>query len=60
MTLYISQHAFAGTTDIPHHLVPVSVRVVTDRAAVSPGDPPLLTHVWQRVFAQRTDISRQR
>ncbi|MEV4197545.1 multiple cyclophane-containing RiPP AmcA [Micromonospora globbae] len=60
MTLYVSWHAFASTPGTPRPSAPASVRADTGRATVSPADPPLLTHVWQRVFAQRTGIGGQR
>ncbi|MEV0429674.1 multiple cyclophane-containing RiPP AmcA [Micromonospora sp. NPDC050495] len=59
MTLYVSRQAFGNTTGIPHPSTPVSVRA-TGRATVSPADPPLLTYVWQWVFAQRTGMGGQR
>ncbi|MFD2763522.1 multiple cyclophane-containing RiPP AmcA [Micromonospora eburnea] len=60
MTLYASRHAFANTTGTPHPSTPASARAATGRATVLPADPPLLTHVWQRMFAQRTGVSGQR
>ncbi|MFI6333199.1 multiple cyclophane-containing RiPP AmcA [Micromonospora chersina] len=60
MTVYVSRHALDSTTGTPHPSIPVSVRAATGRATVPPADPPLLTHVWQRVFAQRTGMGGQR
>ncbi|MET8352600.1 multiple cyclophane-containing RiPP AmcA [Micromonospora sp. NPDC005206] len=60
MTVYVSRHASANTTTAPNPSTPVSVRIATGRATVSPADPPLLTHAWQRVFAQRTGKGGQR
>ncbi|KAB1916150.1 multiple cyclophane-containing RiPP AmcA [Micromonospora sp. AMSO31t] len=60
MTLYVSRHAFGNTTGIPYPSIPVSVRAATGRATVSLADPPLLTYVWQWVFAQRTGMGGQR
>ncbi|OKI49330.1 multiple cyclophane-containing RiPP AmcA [Micromonospora sp. CB01531] len=60
MTVYVSRHALASTTGTPHPSIPVSVQAASGRATVSPADPPLLTYVWQWVFAQRTGIGGQR
>ncbi len=60
MTLYVSRHAFASNTRTPHSSASASVRVAAGQATVLPADPPLLTHVWQRMFAQRTGVGGQR
>ncbi|WP_139307368.1 multiple cyclophane-containing RiPP AmcA [Micromonospora pattaloongensis] len=60
MTVYVSRHAFASSTGTPRPSASASVQVATGRATVSSAEPPLLTHVWQRVFAQRTGTGGQR
>ncbi|MGW3810190.1 multiple cyclophane-containing RiPP AmcA [Micromonospora sp. NPDC005113] len=60
MTVYVSRHASANATAAPNPTTSVSVRIATGRPTVSPVDAPLLTHVWQRVFAQRTGMGGQR
>ncbi|MEU8262611.1 multiple cyclophane-containing RiPP AmcA [Micromonospora sp. NPDC048999] len=60
MTVYVSRHALASNTGTPCPLASASARVATGQATVLPSDPPLLTHAWQRVFAQRTGVGGQR
>ncbi|MFI6332972.1 multiple cyclophane-containing RiPP AmcA [Micromonospora chersina] len=60
MALNLLRHAPAGTTDTHRPSTPASAPAATGRATVSPPNPPLLTHVWQRVFAQRSGMGGQR